>query len=195
MPFHCYTILIHKLLLLLSLRCSYSEFFSTPFSPPSLSHTIHRFVCLVSYPLCAVPAAEILEGKMFPGRSELMPPTLPQRFLSRGGVVLLSTTVATWIPSFVLVVSLIGCFSVGLVAFIFPPLFHLRLMKKLRAMILDGGNLESSSLLQSGKASSIIEVQGGVKEIWKDRTMLVMGVLATIFTTAQTLLTMGDTKK
>lgn len=124
------------------------------------------------------------------------PTTLSQRFISRGFVVLVSTTVATWIPSFVIVVSLIGCFSVGLVAFIFPPLFHLRLMRKVKDKMKDNGDLESSSLLSGGKRKSPEGKEeaavGGADEVRTDRIMLIFGVASTIFTTSMTLMTLGD---
>jgi len=88
-------------------------------------------VCLVSYPLCLVPGSEVIEDMLL---DSYLQPFIPNqstlRLVTRSVLVVLTTVVAAKIPSFVLVVSLIGCFCVGVVSFVFPPLFHMRLLQK-----------------------------------------------------------------
>ena len=61
------------------------------------------FVCLVSFPLCMVPASEVIESKCFHStRSNRTP--FPLLVATRVGLVGLCTAVAALVPSFVLVV-------------------------------------------------------------------------------------------
>ena len=98
--------------------------------PDGSSATIIRglmiLVCLVSYPLCAVPATQILESKLFPNSNDAAG-GLRRRIIVRVPFILISTAVGGCVPGFVDIVSLIGCFSVGLVSYVLPPLFYLRL--------------------------------------------------------------------
>ncbi|GMI06916.1 hypothetical protein TrVE_jg13049 [Triparma verrucosa] len=153
------------------------------------------FVCLVSFPLCMVPAAEVVEGKLFMTGKNSEPTPVHLRVMTRSVLVAVSTTVAALIPSFVLIVSLIGCLCVGLVTFIFPPFFHMMLLKHQREYNRD--SKERHSLLDveshngefTDEGAGVIqeEEEERMKKIRLDRVMLVLGVISTIFTTGMTL--------
>jgi amino acid permease len=170
-------------------------------------------VCLVSYPLCLVPASEVIEDMLLD--SYLQPFLCSFTALRLSIRVLLVTTttlVAAKIPSFVLVVSLIGCFCVGIVSFVFPPLFHYRLLiKQMRGVgtSREGGAAgttpkggvvvtEISSLLpqsagnQSGRDAAAVP-ESARQEIMVDRIMIVIGIASTLFTSYLTLKTIVAT--
>lgn len=73
-------------------------------------------------PLLVVPCAELLEGKFDWAH------TAEHRTVVRFAVVGASVVVAVLLPSFVQVLSFVGCFCVATVSFIMPPLLHLRLI-------------------------------------------------------------------
>jgi len=87
-------------------------------------------VCLVSYPLCAVPATQIIESRLPRSEDRNNSIGLKRRILIRTPFVLCTTAVGGLVPGFVDIVSLIGCFSVGLVSYCLPPLFFLMLVRK-----------------------------------------------------------------
>ncbi len=152
-----------------------------PLSPATsfvrLSMTL---VCLVSYPLCLVPAAEVIESRVYPSR-----PTLPQRVAIRAPLVVLTTLVADLVPAVVLIVSLIGCLSVGLVSFIFPPVFHLLLVRRR----LSSPPPEDEESLKPVATPDLKPSHAF------DVAMLAIGVASTIFTTAMTLASISEQMK
>ena len=104
---------------------------------------------------------------------------------------------AALVPSFVLVVSLIGCLSVGLVTFIFPPLFHYKLTSRLREAAaaapasLDEG--EKASLVESGLPPPAPQQESeGSGTDAADIVMLCLGVVSTVFTTGMTLASVAE---
>ncbi|GMH63077.1 hypothetical protein TL16_g12919, partial [Triparma laevis f. inornata] len=158
------------------------------------------FVCLVSFPLCMVPAAEVVEGKLFMTGKNAEPTPMHLRIMTRSVLVAISTTVAALIPSFVLIVSLIGCFCVGLVTFIFPPLFHILLLRSQR----DYDRNERQSLLDVESRNGEFEKSGKQeqqeeeerrKKMNLDRIMLLLGVMSTILTTGMTLASVADSMR
>lgn len=117
--------------------------------------------------------------------------------------LLASKMLAAPVASFVLVVSLIGCLSVGLVTFIFPPLFHYNMSQRLRATSADPDEDESSSLLvQSGlptsssntsKVAALSTPPPSMETV--DLVMLLLGIISTVFTTGMTLASVAESVK
>lgn len=98
---------------------------STFCSPPLLYigsgfATVLRLSCcavaLTSYPLCLVPAAEMITSHIGESGQETHQPGIPLRI----GLVIVCTGVALAIPDFGLMVSIIGNFSVSMVSFVLP---------------------------------------------------------------------------
>ena len=174
-------------------------------------------VCVVSYPLCLVPCADIITAALLdaPLLSLLRPS--PLRFFLRLTLVTTTTLVAAKIPSFVLVVSLIGCFCVGVVSFVFPPLFHRRLVGErvereergeregggrgregggsfVDAFVDGGGGAvgEGTGLLPKSLASPPpFSISAARRSMKVDALMVAVGVVSTFFTTALTLRTIA----
>ena len=83
-------------------------------------------LCLVrkaTAPLIVVPCGELIEGKVAQGR-----PSRRTQIIVRFGICLITVLISVSMPSFVTVLSFVGCFSVALVAFCIPPFLHLILL-------------------------------------------------------------------
>jgi amino acid permease len=121
---------------------------------PTVTRLAMVVVVILTVPLLIVPAGELLEGKF----------RLP-KVLARSGISLVSVVVAVLLPSFVQVLSFVGCACVGFVSFCVPPILHLRL----------------TWILQEGDSMS------SVWSIALDIAMLVWGLIATVLGTIYTL--------
>jgi len=74
-------------------------------------------VVATTAPLLVVPCGEIIEGKW----------GIRSQVLSRAGICAVCAMIAVLLPSFVQVLSIVGCACVGTVSFVLPPLFHWKL--------------------------------------------------------------------
>ena len=100
---------------------------------PTVTRLAMASVCIMTAPLIIVPTGELIEAKLEIAASQSSGSTSNQhhkeyRYLVRGGVCLVSAIVAVLLPTFVQVLSFVGCLCVGLVGFVVPPFLHLRLM-------------------------------------------------------------------
>lgn len=88
---------------------------------PTLTRLAMAVVVVLTAPLLIVPTGELLEGK-FHGNKVIV----------RCGICLVSVVVAVLLPTFVQVLSFVGCACVGFVSFCVPPILHIRLSWKRR---------------------------------------------------------------
>lgn len=101
-------------------------------------------VCVLTFPLTFVPPAQMLEYYFQNIRQKLKfwnanpyqtindgdeapytEPTLWVRLLNRSILVGVCTLLATAVPCFGMIISILGCFTVAILSFVLPPLFHL----------------------------------------------------------------------
>jgi amino acid permease len=87
---------------------------------PVLTRLAMVFVVFMTAPLLIVPCGELFESKW----------QTTNHVAVRFGICLVSAVVAVLLPSFVQVLSLVGCACIGLVGFCIPPLLHLRLSSR-----------------------------------------------------------------
>jgi amino acid permease len=205
------------------------------------------FVVCVSYPLCLIPCSEMIDRRLAEVTTNEVSNDVDsllekkkerRRKVIKTLLILSTTALSTLIPSFVLIVSLIGCFNVGVVSYIIPPLFHLRMLdirydwsslnsgvkgfggkevgfmaRKLRNENDGGGGIGDEEKGQAGgfqhqangsntlpqiisddpeNASSSLDQYITNADLYKaillDCTMLLMGLAATGFTTALTIM-------
>jgi len=87
-------------------------------------------VIIVTAPLLVIPCSELVEGRIFKDSSSHQPKTKLslKSIVVRVALCTMCTCVSVFIPDFVSIVSFIGCFSVALVSFVFPPLFYVVLL-------------------------------------------------------------------
>jgi len=126
---------------------------------------------LVTAPLLIVPCSELLEGKFFVDHSGPLP-----RAAVRFGVVGVGIVVAVLLPSFVEVLSFVGCFCVATVSFILPPLLHLRLVYL--AHVSDKGDAVTTTTTRRRLNKT---------EVVVDAVLLVWGIVATVISSICTL--------
>jgi amino acid permease len=81
---------------------------------------LNAIVATFSYPLVFYPIAKLMEGGGVPRWRAI---------LQRTFMVAITTAISLFAPWFGLVVALIGCFTVSLLSFIFPPIAHLKLCR------------------------------------------------------------------
>ena len=122
---------------------------------------------LVTAPLLIVPCSELLEGKFFVDHSS------DHRAAVRFGVVGVGVVVAVLLPSFVEVLSFVGCFCVATVSFILPPLLHLRLVYLAHVRDKDAAATTRRRLNKT--------------EVVVDAVLLVWGIVATVISSICTL--------
>jgi amino acid permease len=84
---------------------------------PILTRLAMVMVLWMSGPLLIVPCGQLLEGKW----------QTDKRVAVRFGICAVAVLVAVALPSFVQVLSFVGCACVAMVSFCMPPLLHLRL--------------------------------------------------------------------
>jgi amino acid permease len=84
---------------------------------PILTRLAMVMVLWMSGPLLIVPCGQLLEGKW----------QTDKRAAVRFGICAVAVLVAVALPSFVQVISFVGCACIGMVSFCMPPLLHLRL--------------------------------------------------------------------
>jgi amino acid permease len=115
-------------------------------------------VVWMTAPLLIVPCGALLEGKWHMEE---------QRVFVRFGICAVAVLLAVALPSFVQVLSFVGCACVGMVSFCVPPLLHLKL---------------SCSSSASASASSLHQVNR-TGTVLLDVFMLTWGVIATVIST------------
>jgi amino acid permease len=128
---------------------------------PVLTRLAMVVVVFMTVPLLVVPCGELLEGKFQTDRRGLV------RFCVCG----ISALLATSLPSFVQVLSLVGCACVGMVGFVLPPLLHSRLLWLSQRRL-------GQNLCFGGHHCRFLVV---------DALLLTWGVIATVISTVYTL--------
>jgi len=93
---------------------------------PTFVRLVMAIVTALSAPLLIVPCGEVLEGRFWNGKKV----SFQTRVILRLTICVVSTIISILVPNFVAVISFIGCFSVALISFIFPYLFHIVLQRK-----------------------------------------------------------------
>jgi len=94
---------------------------------PTLIRLTMIFVVLMTAPLLVIPCGELIEGKIWGKESHFW-----GRIAVRTSVCVISGAVGVLVPNFVNVLSFIGCFTVSLASFVFPPLFYIKLSDERR---------------------------------------------------------------
>jgi len=89
---------------------------------------ILSLILIFAYPLQMYPAVKIMENGIFGQPNESLSDTLKRNFF-RLFVVIMTIIAAVAVPLFGLFASLVGTFSNSFIAFIYPPLFYLKLFK------------------------------------------------------------------
>jgi amino acid permease len=130
---------------------------------PVITRLAMVWVVVVTAPLLLIPCGDLLEGKFCQSKGNH---DLAMRF----GVMIVAIGIALLFPSFVQVLSLVGCACVGTVGFILPPLFHLKL---------------SITAPQTPLARQKFQDPKPVG-LWVDIILLVWGIAATIISTTLT---------
>jgi amino acid permease len=120
---------------------------------PTLTRLGMVTVVWMTAPLLIVPCGQLLEGKW---QME------DQRVAVRFGICAVAVLVAVALPSFVQVLSFVGCACVGMVSFCVPPVLHLKL------------SLSSTSNGKVDRTSTAVLL---------DVCMLAWGVIATVIST------------
>jgi len=136
---------------------------------------------IMTAPLIIIPCAELIDGKLV----HLTPASLDYwqhhkwRAAVRLGIVGFCVFVAILLPSFVEVLSFVGCFCVAMVGFCMPPLLHLRLVYlSLCDVDTSSDDISLASLDRMAKSWTRLAADG---------LMLTWGVVATLLSTSYTL--------
>jgi amino acid permease len=119
---------------------------------PTLTRLGMVTVVWMTAPLLIVPCGQLLEGKW---QME------DNRVAVRFGICAVAVLVAVALPSFVQVLSFVGCACVGMVSFCVPPVLHLKL------------SLSSASKVDRTTSAAVL----------LDAFMLAWGVIATVIST------------
>jgi len=85
-------------------------------------------ILVFAYPLQMFPAVNIMEKGLFNPPNESITDTLKRNFF-RSFVVVMTIIAAVVVPLFGLFASLVGTFSNSFIAFIYPPMFYLKLFR------------------------------------------------------------------
>lgn len=104
----------------------------------SLVRLSMALVCVLTFPLTFLAPAQIIEfalqrwissrssyQRIYDGEPDIPETSLFMRIGIRIGLIVLCTFFASAVPCFGMVISLLGCFTVVILSFILPPLFHL----------------------------------------------------------------------
>ena len=137
------------------------------------------FVCLLTFPLTFVPAAQMIEQYLLNltligarsyeainddsyDEAEFREPTMFLRVLSRSVLLVLVAVLAAYIPCFGLVVSFLGCFTVNILSFVLPPFFRNRLVTLPLIIdehsVLNETHVSHSSIYKSLRLQYILDV-------------------------------------
>lgn len=127
---------------------------------PTLTRLSMVTVVWMTAPLLIVPCGQLLEGKWQMTNSN-------QRIAIRFGICAVAVLVAVALPSFVQVLSFVGCACVGMVSFCVPPVLHLK--------------LSMSSSFNSVKKVKVDRTS--TPTVLLDAFMLAWGVIATVIST------------
>jgi amino acid permease len=143
---------------------------------PSMTRLAMVGTIITTAPLIIVPCSELLEGQWF---AEMRPLVL-RRAIVRYGLVFVCVIVAVVLPNFVDVLALVGCFCVALVSFCVPPALHLRVSYLAHVQdVAKMHNVISTELTNRNSFSNSILL---------DILLLLLGIIATIVSTACTLM-------
>lgn len=81
-------------------------------------------VAVFTLPLLVLPCGLILEGKLLSSTSKT------KQAVVRYSICILCAFISVVVPSFVYVLSFVGCFCVGIVGFVIPPILHISILRK-----------------------------------------------------------------
>jgi len=94
---------------------------------PMVLRLLMIFVVITTIPLIIIPAGELVMDKLFGRGKDSSSRTI---FIVRFLIAQLCALISVEVPNFVYVISFIGCFTVALASFAYPPLLHLRCLYK-----------------------------------------------------------------
>lgn len=99
---------------------------------PTIVRLSMVLVVMATSPLLVLPCGELIEEKLTAWFGLSAEPTSRRKLqaVTRISICLVCTGIAIGVPSFVYVLSFVGCFSVATVGFIVPPLLHLYLVPR-----------------------------------------------------------------
>jgi amino acid permease len=132
---------------------------------PTALRLLMAIVILTTLPLIIIPAGALVHDKVF-GKASNRSCEFAIRFLIAGACAILSVE----LPSFVFVLSFIGCLCVSFISFVYPPLAHIICMCRF-------------STKPISWQSMILDV-----------AMVTWGIFVTIFTSRQTYLSLIQQK-
>lgn len=107
-------------------------------------------VVVLTCPLIVLPCGMILEGKLLSTTTKTMQAVI------RYSICVLCAIISVSIPSFVYVLSFVGCFCVALVGFVIPPLLHIALVLQYDSTAPIAGLVLDFAMLAWGVAATII---------------------------------------
>mmetsp|Transcript_37966 Transcript_37966/g.66558 ORF Transcript_37966/g.66558 Transcript_37966/m.66558 type:complete len:468 (-) Transcript_37966:117-1520(-) len=120
------------------------------------------FAVSLSAPLIVVPCAELIEGKLAIDKTQK---SFHKRIVVRVGICIICTVFSMFLGSgFVHIVSFFGCFCVGLLGFVLPPLFCIQLSNQKG---IDSGLLCDAGVLVLGVITTVITSSLTFRELMK----------------------------
>eukprot|EP00588_Corethron_pennatum_P010442 CAMPEP_0194267432 /NCGR_PEP_ID=MMETSP0169-20130528/1932_1 /TAXON_ID=218684 /ORGANISM="Corethron pennatum, Strain L29A3" /LENGTH=503 /DNA_ID=CAMNT_0039008263 /DNA_START=279 /DNA_END=1790 /DNA_ORIENTATION=- len=152
--------------------------------PSGLTGTIVRLgmalVLIVSVPLMLVPGQELIEGKI-----GLKQNSHAGKIMIRVSMLAVCISISLTVPSFALVLGLIGCTCTGIISFVLPALYHLRLLHK---AIDSSDNAKRLSLEFDKNSLKDDNREQLIYQLQLDYFMLLLGIIATVVSTTKTLM-------
>lgn len=133
-------------------------------------------VVLFTAPLIVLPCGLILEGKLQSSSGKT------KQVIVRYSICIVCALTSVVIPGFVNVLSFVGCFSVALVSFVFPPLIHISLLLRSKE--------EDSSCNVTGTATCATSAI--TADLILDVAMLTWGIAATVISSIYTFRKLFD---
>lgn len=131
-------------------------------------------VVLFTAPLIVLPCGMILEGKLLPQQQS----NKTGQAVIRYSICIVCALTSVMVPSFVDVLSFVGCFSVALVSFVVPPMLHISLVAQTK----NSTTTDTSSNNTSTSTAAII----------LDVAMLLWGIAATVISSTYTFRKLFD---
>lgn len=131
-------------------------------------------VCIVSAPVAVVVAAEIAEAK-------LTASSLRHRLSIRFAILGCGATFAVAMPSFSLVVSVVGAGAVSFLSFVLPPLVHVSLVLRSRRVLRDDKGASLPSVCASDKHAPAPR-----SVVFLDAIASIVGIIVVILATTLT---------
>mmetsp|Transcript_35772 Transcript_35772/g.54231 ORF Transcript_35772/g.54231 Transcript_35772/m.54231 type:complete len:506 (+) Transcript_35772:543-2060(+) len=146
------------------------------------------FVILMTAPVLLIPCGELVEGKLgIDSQTQVS-----HRILVRLCICTICTVTSIYVPGFVYVISFIGSFCISMLGFVFPPLFHLILLKqRLKESSLDMPTGSAKLFMSEQELMKVKDGREGLpssrdelrKVVIVDVAFLIWGAISTVVTT------------